>query len=99
MWKIAIINSLLSFFCSTSTRIEFWELFYFMSVDLIFEDEEHKGQKLKVFHTNNNRCWISAGEIDIDDGIGNGWVTLDSKDLSILISELQSIKEKIDSNE
>jgi len=31
MWKIAIINSLLSFFCSTSTRIEFWELFYSMA--------------------------------------------------------------------
>ena len=99
MWKIAIINSLLSFFCSTSTRIEFWELFYFMSVALIFEDESNEGQKLKVFHTNNNRCWISAGEIDNDDGLRDGWVTLDSNDLTILILELQSIKRKIDEDE
>ena len=99
MWKIAIINSLLSFFCSTSTRIEFWELFYSMAVALIFEDESNEGQKLKVFHTNDNRCWISAGEIDNDDGLRDGWVTLDSNDLTILILELQSIKRKIDEDE
>lgn len=38
-------------FCSVPTRIEFWELFYFMSVALIFEDESNEGQKLKVFYT------------------------------------------------
>lgn len=73
--------------------------FYFMAVALIFEDESNEGQKLKVFHTNDNRCWISAGEIDNDDGLRDGWVTLDSNDLTILILELQSIKRKIDEDE
>ncbi len=31
-------NSLLSFFCSTSTRIEFWELFLFMSLNIVKEN-------------------------------------------------------------
>ena len=70
-----------------------------MAVALIFEDDTNEGQKLKVFHTGDNRCWISAGEIDSDSQIRNGWVTLDSDDLTKLILELQYIKKKIEDNE
>jgi len=68
-----------------------------MAVSLVFEDETSEGQKLVVFKNIDNRCLICTGQID--SGYYEGWITLGSNDLTILICELQSIKAKIDSDE
>lgn len=72
-------------------------LFYFMAVSLVFEDDSNETQKLELFINNKNRCCISTGQLDSE--YYNGWCTLDSNDLTVLISELKSIKTKIDENE
>jgi len=51
----------------------------------------------EMFINNKNRCCISTGQLDSE--YYNGWCTLDSNDLTVLISELKSIKTKIDENE
>lgn len=72
-------------------------LFYFMAVSLVFEDDSNETQKLELFINNKNRCCISTGQLDSE--YYSGWCTLDSNDLTVLISELKSIKTKIDENE
>ena len=68
-----------------------------MSTSLIFKDDENSEQRLEVFYSAENRCYIQVGKLDED--FHCGWVTLDSDDLTVLINELQSIKAKIDLNE
>jgi len=68
-----------------------------MAVILTFQDSENELQRLQVFKNKDNRCFISTGQTD--SSYFEGWCTLDSDDLIILISELQSIKKSIDENE
>jgi len=68
-----------------------------MAVNKIFEDDNNECQKLELYRTNYNRCYISVGLLDED--LNSGWITLSSDDLTELIAELQFIKNQIDSNE
>lgn len=63
-----------------------------MAVNKIFSDETEN--ELRVYINTNNLCFIGI-ENRGDDFIG-GWITLDSDDLTELISELIAIKKQID---
>jgi len=73
MWKIAIINSLLSFFCSTSTRIEFWELFYSMNFleknleDIVFETPNNLLEKRGLYVFGKKIRQLRVGNYGVSD--------------------------------
>lgn len=63
----------------------------------VFTDDVNEAKTLRVYMNTENRCYITCGELQ-----GNlhytGWITLDSDDLTELISELQFIKKQIEDN-
>lgn len=69
-----------------------------MSSYKIFQDDSNESNKLCTYVNSANRCFIKVGEIDAQSEF-TGFVTLDSDDLTELISELQHIKNLIDKSE
>lgn len=69
-----------------------------MAVQKIFNDE--KDRQLTAFYNSEGTCTIVAGKdiLNINEDYFYGLCTLDSNDITELISELKYIKKQIDGN-
>jgi hypothetical protein len=61
-----------------------------------FEDEG--GNQLRAYENDKGLCYITCGDLKNINGDWQGYIVLDSEDVSELIIELQFIKKQMEDN-